>query len=1695
MSVSESQLFSASGDIVGFESTANLGSHNVLASQTATASQLSLAISSTNDLRTSSRGAEQPRPSDATQDQSTDALAPQLMAGAPEQKTGPVSKNWSKVRTALIPEKTINVFEIFAGKNKVKAPIAYVMTITQGIHFKYRIHPSKRPLVCGHVHERLVVGGTRGNVAHKAHSSTGPKKGGVHGSIGLKAKRNGGDTDSGSDDDSGSEINDSIEDLVRQATGSPSKGTQNRDFKTMNGSDPSGGGTPRHAKRNVAAALLDDRSNLFIQDITKNAPPFRFIARGPLAVELTQMVPIPEHGIYVGCSHDETIKTFNAKAEHIRNVLAWQPVLKVQWIAELELIAAIGVNVVSYWTLDTSIDRGEVKVQLDKSGEIQLDSSESRDDWISDLLYESGGPHVYIYSQSRSQLSRLDSPRTRPFTRLLFHPTLHYLLVGTSDGCIQVWNLNNTMVHEFEGHMRAITSLHLYDACIVMSGSRDGTIRLWNLITFQESFRVHVKEEVEAIGLTDRHNLWVHTPKGISIYSINILNQMWSHVNSTVHFLQLFKTSRVPARVLVGSNDGVWRLISPQSGKVLTTCIPVQHNMRTMDVSYSPQANRLFFLMESGDIWIASTTSNPGVMVSHWKLGTAAREDCCCICVYDGRLEESEILVTLLFGATSNGQIVVYTKYGAVGKRYQVHTSAVRRMITDAKSTLLASMGDDHTVRICQVCPTKKDMLMPKVTISLNSMPTCILNCECQILIGTEEGVVALYTFNLRTGDYRQVPQHPRNDDHTDAVMAVSCRKRWGLYVTLGADGIIKVWDSGNVLIREIQFESPPSGMCIANSWMDLLVSWDNRIDIIRHSDYLPPGYVQSISSAFHKSNPPEEPLPLEPNQELSRIVNKKWEPASRSTPWIDIVNLAAKEPERRGSEHPAMLPLDDTGLPLGDAYRRSTTVARQPSTSTSPPPMIPGLASRGYSRMAVRPNDSDSRRSMRKTVLHTLLSQDDSALMSAHQLMFQDNEMVLDRGDETFTNIQRYSSVTNVADTDLTMPAPKPHTPITPGGVLPNSHLLGTMDASQLESWTSQQKKAAVKWKRRVKNVSIDQQQKRSEQYKARLQRLLAMLPKPTTPEPPASPAPQPPSSTKPDTPKPPTPSKNVRLNSGRPPPPPPSIPLSDIPITSAIKEEEEDEPEDLPKLISKALEFHFLQEQQLFKVKQSTSGKVKRELLVDPTPDGLLPLLLSAFERSDALAKKEVAAFMNWLHDEYEFSHPRRILDLYLQYLYTAFFKPVNDLEKELIITLLQALNNFGTDDPEIWTCLLLYGSYGDDEVEKQARSIMSELGLDEPQFAQLTKRVEDLIFMAKRDSMPDGDVLTLTKKYTMAWVRRIPMTLLVPASEPSSAVPVDESGVKKKRKSGKKRRGMDVSNPMLSLGPTADIPAHNSMEDLAKFLKMGTFGPAQDPQTDSGGGTRDDSDTPIVSLLNDWISYQKERERLEELARQEALARLREKQERDRLIAERLRAEQEALEAKEAARRAREEERLRELARQTASPPRSARDSRFANAKYSTCHPSRESINYRFSLPPVEWTDADGIIGAHLKRLARSLPVELVNPKPFAKSSRVGLQDPVFRTFTAPVPPKMHSISLGARGSRLATPGSRGTDRSSESEPPVFPTLASTEDTGFSTRKRFLVLDRRTGSASLPSGEKSQARRQGSGHHRPHHHEHHG
>lgn len=93
-----------------------------------------------------------------------------------------------------------------------------------------------------------------------------------------------------------------------------------------------------------------------------------------------------------------------------------------------------------------------------------------------------------------------------------------YLLAGSNDGAIYVWNLDtNTYHRSLAPHFRCVTCLSLRGDTLV-SGSRDGTVKIWDLATMNYCGTIlSGKGPIECLGIFE-NTVWISNDDGISFF-------------------------------------------------------------------------------------------------------------------------------------------------------------------------------------------------------------------------------------------------------------------------------------------------------------------------------------------------------------------------------------------------------------------------------------------------------------------------------------------------------------------------------------------------------------------------------------------------------------------------------------------------------------------------------------------------------------------------------------------------------------------------------------------------------------------------------------------------------------------------------------------------------------------------------------------------------------------------------------------------------------------------------------------------------------------------------------------------------------------------------------------------------------------------------------------------------------------------
>ena len=154
--------------------------------------------------------------------------------------------------------------------------------------------------------------------------------------------------------------------------------------------------------------------------------------------------------------------------------------------------------------------RSRQLVTADSGGHLQVWNIDSNppsavsigrhEDRVSDVLFTKDGLRVLATSKSGARLwsarglDQIDSIdiEDHDLTTWVFGPTLPWILAGTTDGDIVVLDLTTgDSLGTLSGHEGEIVDLDISaDGNRLVSTARDNTLRIWNLVTGEEAFRI-----------------------------------------------------------------------------------------------------------------------------------------------------------------------------------------------------------------------------------------------------------------------------------------------------------------------------------------------------------------------------------------------------------------------------------------------------------------------------------------------------------------------------------------------------------------------------------------------------------------------------------------------------------------------------------------------------------------------------------------------------------------------------------------------------------------------------------------------------------------------------------------------------------------------------------------------------------------------------------------------------------------------------------------------------------------------------------------------------------------------------------------------------------------------------------------------------------------------------------------------------
>jgi len=173
------------------------------------------------------------------------------------------------------------------------------------------------------------------------------------------------------------------------------------------------------------------------------------------------------------------------------------------------------------------------------------------------------------------------------------------IFCGLSTGSIRVLSIPNLAMHSLESHDKRVTAVIAGPMSSILSGSLDGTVKIWELVNgaFACKLTIQMAGEVRSLLLTTEAAtvvLWVGTAKGL--YAVNLANPEQAPVKVANDCTTAVSCMREYSdTVVVGLKDGSLKCFS-KSGRKMADAAPYPDckNLTALAIVYEKtRGNRL----------------------------------------------------------------------------------------------------------------------------------------------------------------------------------------------------------------------------------------------------------------------------------------------------------------------------------------------------------------------------------------------------------------------------------------------------------------------------------------------------------------------------------------------------------------------------------------------------------------------------------------------------------------------------------------------------------------------------------------------------------------------------------------------------------------------------------------------------------------------------------------------------------------------------------------------------------------------------------------------------------------------------------------------------------------------------------------------------------------------------------------------
>nr|XP_020670827.1 uncharacterized protein C3orf22 homolog isoform X3 [Pogona vitticeps] len=512
--------------------------------------------------------------------------------------------------------------------------------------------------------------------------------------------------------------------------------------------------------------------------------------------------------------------------------------------------------------------------------------------------------HFFCYDINGKLLLEILNAHQTAILSCIYSSDVKILLTSSRGSEIKSWNDQGCLLHIFQGHSKTVTKLLLHPntASLFISGSLDGSIKLWSFDTMDIFYSLSpFQEGILWIGTVEDKYLYCCSARSLHIFNLNTFTSFWTRVNSPISDMYVCGADGKSNRVIAMGTDNSLRIYSLHSGTRLCTVLPPPYPPLIQPIihfTYNQASGTIYFLLTPWDIWVYTARTDPACRTAVWTIGELQQHlyrkhplascvqkneyfqhtrrrnfrtpaKCECLCSLSSPLcyltdegmvyaDSQEFLVLgmqdgrVLFLHTSIQNLVYYELIAyrdpVIHLKHDVVHQELIIMYQRSKSKLIHFRSLPALELVFQAEVSNDTLVFTRLNrslfVGLASGTVDILN----ILNADEEAAFSEKKLNNSGQSERIFASSCSEDCHNGPVVAVDSCKDLSVFLSCGSDSMVKLWDMQKNLLAEITLDNTLTTACFLNSCGDILLAFKSDLYFLSHSKAL--GIMKPIDTA-----------------------------------------------------------------------------------------------------------------------------------------------------------------------------------------------------------------------------------------------------------------------------------------------------------------------------------------------------------------------------------------------------------------------------------------------------------------------------------------------------------------------------------------------------------------------------------------------------------------------------------------------------------------------------------------------------------------------------------------------------------------------------------------------------------------------------------------------------------------------------